>query len=178
MKVICQLILFLVITLLECGCGGQCKDVLRQRDKPCIPQCIDILEQSGNIANADLRIDSISFREISMAGHIKCRIYWSYFNDDCAISTRVIVLLPSNLESGRTVLVDCKNGPGEDCEIISSTNGVLLIFLGDICPNDNIPDNGYFDLTLKSKIKNISAFIFSETEDAFQCNNFKHFSRD
>jgi hypothetical protein len=153
------------IPLLFCGLWANAQN--------CIP-CVDNVAQ-GAIENADLSIKSLSLKNFTPSGYT-IRVDVAYINDDCAKKPKLVVLMPSNAIPTVISGILTSNPATVTCSVLG--NGSVECKLGAIiCPTDSATiKNPWVEIKVKSKIQNVSAFVYSATPDARQCNNFKHFS--
>lgn len=152
-----------------------CNNTMQTTDtKNCIT-CTDV-RQEGTIENADVTIDSIHISQSDSTG-FTFRTNFAYISDDCAYGTKLVLLLPSNTATNTIGAIRTSNDSLIKCTTFAKTGCIECIMKDSICPDAQSTKKNYWvDVTLKSKIKNVSAFIYSQTPDVNQCNNFKHLS--
>lgn len=145
-----------------------CNDCIECKDEKAV------LASDQSIENADLAIDSLKITKTEGEDNFTFRANVSYNNDDCAVRPTLILMLPSNMVSNEIFSVKTSNDSIVRCTY--PNRGCITCSLGDsICPK-NLTKNFWVDVSMKSKVKNVSAFVYSQTADAVQCNNFKHLS--
>ena len=150
-----------------------CNDCIECKDEKAV------LNSNQGIENADLMIDSLTILSVANAETFIFRTKVSYKNDDCAENPKLILLLPSNIDSiNINEIYSIRTSNDSLIQCTHPKNGCIECTLGkEICPESKenpVPQYFWVDVSMKSKVKNISAFVYSQTADMVQCNNFKH----
>ncbi len=167
------LVFYALIQFISCKCpecSTKCPELFN---------CTDSIPRSANFYNADLKIDTIEIIKPESGNIYTCRVKFSYINDDCAFNTKLVLLLPSNAEVVGSRTSENIESTSNISMILNTTieHGYIEFTFDTICPLDPPnPQNFEVSVKVKSVIKNFTAFIYSKTEDANQCNNFKHLS--
>ena len=164
----------LLKTLLIIGISSQlfsCSNCIECKDEKAI------LNSNQGVEDADLKIDSLKILSAANAETLTFRTNVSFKNDDCAENPKLILLLPSNIDSTNiNEIYSIRTSNDSLIQCSHPKHGCIECTLGkEICPNSPTK-NFWVDVSMKSKVKNISAFAYSQTADAVQCNNFKHIS--